>query len=89
VTYFLGHSNTTSLAETWPVRVNRIAISMCDTGCCVNKIDFNLHGFADALTFSSLSHSTRVDRVRVVLGCGLKTVLPTTGRFFRALISPP
>jgi hypothetical protein len=61
-----------------------MAKSMCDTGCCVSKIDFNLDGFTDALTFSSLIHSTRVDRVQLTLGRGLKTVLPTTERFFRA-----
>jgi len=85
VTYFLGHSNTTTLSETFRAwGVNAMAKSMCDTGCCVSKIDFNLDGFTDALTFSSLSHSTRVDRVRLVLGRGLKTVLPTTESFFRA-----
>lgn len=102
VTYFLGHSNTTSLAETWPVRgMNGVAKLMINSPCCVpfisaccntgstNKADFNLDGFADALTFSSLSHSTRVDRVRLVLGRGLKTVLPTTQRFFQAGSTQP
>jgi hypothetical protein len=85
VTFFLGHSNTTSIAErfrTWGV--NAMAKSMCDTGCCVSKIDFNLDGFTDALTFSTLIHSTRVDRVQLVLGRGLKTVLPANERFFQA-----
>ena len=97
VTYFLGNSTATSLAETWPVRgVNGVAKLMINSPCCVpfisaccntgstNKVDFNLDGFADALTFSSLSHSTRVDRVRLVLGRGQKAVLPTTEPFFRA-----
>jgi hypothetical protein len=85
VTFFLGHSNTTSLAETFRVwGVNAMAKSMCDTGCCVSKIDFNLDGFTDALTFSSLIHSTRVDRVRLLLGRGLRAVTPTTERFFQA-----
>jgi len=61
-----------------------MAKSMCDTGCCVSKIDFNLDGFTDALTFSSLIHSTRVDRVRLLLGRGLRAVTPTTERFFQA-----
>jgi hypothetical protein len=85
VTYFLGHSNTMTLSETFRTwGVNAMAKSMCDTGCCVSKIDFNLDGFTDALTFSTLIHSSRVDRVRLVMGRGLKTVLPTTERFFQA-----
>lgn len=90
VTFFLGHSNTTSIAETFRTwGVNAMAKSMCDTGCCVSKIDFNFDGFTDALTFSSLIHSTRVDRVQLVLGRGLKTVLPTTERFFQAGSAQP
>jgi hypothetical protein len=69
--------------------VNAMAKSMCDTGCCVSKIDFNLDGFTDALTFSTLSHSTRVDRVQLVMGRGLKTVLPTAERFFQAGSAQP
>jgi hypothetical protein len=69
--------------------VNGIAKSMCDTGCCVSKIDFNLDGFTDALTFSSLTHSSRVDRVQLLLGRGLKAVLPTTERFFQAGSAQP
>ena len=86
VTYFLGHSNTASIAETFRTwGVNGIAKSRCDsTNCCISKNDFNLDGFTDALTFSSLTHSTRVERVQLTLGRGLKTVLPTTERFFRA-----
>jgi hypothetical protein len=86
VTYFLGHSNTASIAETFRTwGANAIAKSRCDsTNCCISKNDFNLDGFTDALTFSSLSHSSRVDRVRLTLGRGLKTVLPTTQRFFQA-----
>ena len=102
VTYFLGDSNPSSLTETWPVRgVNGIAKLMINSPCCVpfispccntgstNKVDINLDGFADALTFSSLTHSTRVDRVRLVLGRGQKLVLPTTEPFFRAGASQP
>jgi hypothetical protein len=85
VAFFLGHSNAPSISETFrTLGANAMAKSMCDTGCCVSKIDFNLDGFTDALTFSSLIHSTRVDRVQLTLGRGLKTVLPTTERFFRA-----
>ena len=36
-----------------------------------------------------LTHSTRVDRVQLTLGRGLKTVLPTSERFFRAGESSP
>ncbi len=91
VTYFLGHSNTASIAETFRTwGVNAIAKSRCDsTNCCISKNDFNLDGFTDALTFSSLTHSSRVDRVQLTLGRGLKTVLPTTQRFFRAGESSP
>jgi hypothetical protein len=102
VTYFLGNSNPATLAETWPVRgVNGVAKLMINSPCCVpfispccntgstNKVDFNLDGFADALTFSSLSHSTRVDRVRLVLGRGQRLVMPATERFFRAGTSQP
>ncbi len=86
VTYFLGHSNTASIAETFRTwGVNGIAKSRCDsTNCCISKNDFNLDGFTDALTFSTLTHSSRVDRVQVTLGRGLKTVQPTAERFFRA-----
>src|SRR6185436_342177 len=84
-TFFLGHSNAPSITETFRIMgVNAMAKSMCDTGCCVSKIDFNLDGFTDALTFSTLIHSTRVDRVQLVLGRGLKTVLPANERFFQA-----
>lgn len=102
VTYFLGNSNPATLTETWPVRgVNRVASLMINSPCCVpfispccntgstNKVDFNFDGFADALAFSSLSHSTRVDRVRLVLGRGQKLVLPQTETFFRAGASSP
>ena len=90
VTYFLGRSNTMALGETFRTwGANAIAKSMCDTGCCVSKIDFNLDGFTDALTFSSLIHSSRVDRVRLVLGRGQRTVLPANERFFRAGSSQP
>lgn len=102
VTYFLGNSNPSSLTETWPVRgVNGIAKLMINSPCCVpfisaccntgttNKVDINLDGFADALTFSSLTHSTRVDRVRLVLGRGQRLVLPQTETFFRAGASSP
>jgi hypothetical protein len=63
VTYFLGHSNTVSIAETFRTwGANAIAKSRCDsTNCCVSKNDFNLDGFTDALTFSWLAHALSKD----------------------------
>ena len=57
VSYFLGHSNTTMISETFRTwGANAIAKSRCDsTNCCISKNDFNLDGFTDALTFSSLT----------------------------------
>jgi hypothetical protein len=74
--------------RTWGA--NAIAKSRCDsTNCGISKNDFNLDGFTDALTFSTLAHSSRVDRVRLTLGRGLRAVIPTAVPFFRAGESQP
>ncbi len=101
-TYFLGHSNATSIAETWRTwGVNGIARLMMNSPCCVpfisaccntgstNKVDFNLDGFADALTFDSVGGGNPFARVQLTLGRGQRAVVPTAERFFRAVAPEP
>jgi hypothetical protein len=103
VSYFLGISdNALQSTETWRTwGVSGVASLMINSPCCVpfisacchtgstNKVDFNLDGFADALTFDAVNGGDPFARVQLTLGRGQKAIVPRSERFFRSVGSEP
>lgn len=97
VSYFLGiPDNALQSVETWRTwGVNGVAKLMINSPCCVpfisaccntgstNKVDFNIDGFADVLTFDTSGGGDPFTRVQLTLGRGLKAVVPSLDRLYR------
>jgi Concanavalin A-like lectin/glucanases superfamily/FG-GAP repeat/Malectin domain len=97
VSFYLGQSSGLTVSETWRTwGVSGVARLMINSPCCVpfiseccitgttNKVDFNIDGFADALTFDPNGGGDPFGRVQLVLGRGQKALLPRTEPFFAA-----